>query len=97
MLYVAVCTDKPDHTPLRLETRPAHLDYLGSLGEKLRAAGALMSDDLKSVVGSMLILAVETEAEARQMVAGDPFSKVGLFASVEVKPWRQAPLGISLA
>ena len=56
MLFVATCTDKPDHMPLRLETRPAHLAYLEGLGAKVRAGGALLTPDQKSVLGSMLII-----------------------------------------
>ena len=45
MLFVATCTDKPDHLPVRLETRPAHLAYLEGLGGKVRAGGALLTPD----------------------------------------------------
>lgn len=37
MLFLALCADKPGHLPVRLENRPAHLAYLGTLGDKLRA------------------------------------------------------------
>ena len=96
MLFVATCTDKPDHLPLRLETRPAHLAYLEGLGVKIRAGGALLTPDQKTVVGSMLILEAETEAEVREWLAGDPYAKAGLFASVDVKPWRQAAGAVKL-
>ena len=96
MLFVATCTDKPDHMLLRLETRPAHLAYLEGLGAKVRAGGALLTPDQKSVIGSLLLLEAETEAEVREWLAADPYAHVGLFASVEVRPWRQA-VGIPLA
>lgn len=33
MLFALLCNDKPDHLQVRLDTRPAHLDYLKSLGD----------------------------------------------------------------
>lgn len=96
MLFVATCTDKPDSLPLRLDTRPAHLTYLNGLGARIRAGGALLTADQKSVVGSMLILEGESEPEIVALLADDPYAKAGLFASVDVKPWRQA-VGVALA
>ena len=96
MLFAAICTDKPNSLQLRLDNRPAHVEYLNSLGDKLRAAGALLSPDGQNPVGSLLIYQVDTLEEAEVLVAGDPFAKLGLFASTDVKPWRQG-FGVKLA
>jgi uncharacterized protein YciI len=96
MLFVATCTDKPDSTGLRMANRPAHLDYLNGLGPKVRAGGALLSPDRQSVVGSLLILEGESEAEILGVLESDPYALAGLFASVDVKPWRQA-VGVPLS
>lgn len=96
MLFVATCTDKPNSMELRLSTRPAHLAYLTGLGAKVKAGGALLSADRQGVLGSMLILEGETEADIAKMLADDPYAQAGLFASVDVKPWRQA-VGAPLA
>ena len=96
MLFIAICTDKPDSLQLRLDNRPAHLAYLTSLGAKAPAGGALLTADKQGVVGSLIIFEGENEAEIAAMLAGDPYAKAGLFVSVDVKPWRQAigvPLG----
>ena len=96
MLFVATCIDKPDSSALRLENRPQHLNYLKGLGAKLKAGGALLSPDRASVLGSMLILEGDDQAEIAAILAEDPYAKAGLFASIDVKPWRQAvgaPLG----
>ncbi len=90
MLFIATCTDKPGSLPLRLETRQAHLAYLQSLGAKVKAGGALLTPDQKGVVGSLLILEGEDEAEISAMLDKDPYRLAGLFSSVDVKPWRQA-------
>ena len=96
MLFVATCTDKPQSMELRLSTRPAHLAYLTSLGAKVKAGGALLSPDRQSVLGSMLILEGESEEDIAKILADDPYAQAGLFASVDVKPWRQA-VGAPLA
>ena len=96
MLFIAICTDRPDSLQLRLDTRPAHLAYLTSLGAKVRVGGAMLTADRQGVVGSLLIFEGDNEAEIAAMVANDPFAKAGLFASVDIKPWRQGvgvPLG----
>ena len=90
MLFVATCTDKPDSSALRMDNRPAHLAYLNGLGTKVKAGGALLSPDRKNVLGSLLILEGEDEAEIAAMLASDPYAVAGLFASVDIKPWRQA-------
>lgn len=96
MLFIATCTDKPDSTATRLETRPAHLAYLGALGGRVKAGGALLTPDQKSVLGSLLIFEASDEAEVAALLAEDPYAKAHLFASVDIKPWRQA-VGVPLA
>jgi uncharacterized protein YciI len=96
MLFVATCIDQPNSMELRLSTRPAHLAYLTGLGARVKAGGALLSSDRQSVVGSMLILEGADEAVIEKLLADDPYAQAGLFASVDVKPWRQA-VGIPLS
>jgi uncharacterized protein YciI len=96
MLFVATCTDKPGSNQLRLDNRPAHLAYLSGLGTKVKAGGALLSADRKSVLGSLLIFEGDDEAEIEAMLALDPYALAGLFAKVEIKPWRQA-VGVPLS
>ena len=55
MLYALLCTDKPDHLQLRLDTRAAHLDYLNSLGDRLKFAGPFLGDDAKPN-GSLVVI-----------------------------------------
>ncbi|HXT06309.1 MAG TPA: YciI family protein [Roseiarcus sp.] len=90
MLFVAICTDKPGSSALRLDARPQHLAYLNGLGSKVKAAGALLSADRASVLGSLLILEGADEAEIAALLADSPYARAGLFASIDIKPWRQA-------
>jgi uncharacterized protein len=90
MLFIATCVDKPQSVEKRLASRAAHLDYLKSLGGRVKAGGAMLADDLQTPVGSMLIFEGESEADIRAILARDPYALAGLFESVAVKPWRQA-------
>jgi len=96
MLFIATCTDKPDSLSKRTETRPAHLAYLTALGGKVKAGGALLTPDQKSVLGSLLIIEAADEPEVAALLAEDPYTKAQLFATVDIKPWRQA-VGVPLA
>ena len=62
----------------------------------MRVAGGLLTPDQKSVVGSLLIFEAADEAEVAALLAEDPYAKAQLFASVDIKPWRQA-VGLPLA
>ena len=62
----------------------------------MRAAGALLDPAGQNPIGSLLIFETLDEAEVRAMLAADPYAEAGLFASVDLKPWRQA-LGVTIA
>ncbi len=87
MLFVLICTDKPNSLELRQQSRPDHLKFLESLGGKLKAAGPFVDDEGKPT-GSLVIIEAETRAAAVQLAARDPYAIAGLFASVDVKPWK---------
>jgi len=87
MLFVLNCTDKLDHLNVRLDNRPAHLDYLKSQGSKVKLAGPFLGADHKTPIGSMVIIECASEDEAKTFAANDPYAKAGLFADVAVRPW----------
>jgi uncharacterized protein len=89
MLFALLCTDKPASLELRAKMRPEHLAYLGSLEGKMKAAGPFL-DDAGNPTGSLVIIEAENRAEAEIMAAKDPYAVAGLFANVEIKPWRWA-------
>lgn len=74
-------------TELRDEHRPAHREYLGGfLGEgavRLLASGPTPAND-----GALLIFAVESEAALHEVLANDPFQKVGGVGSATVTEWN---------
>ncbi len=90
MPYAIQTKDKPGHGQLRAELRGQHLAYLDANLARLLAAGALIDDDGTGGHGGILIVDTEDRAEAEAFLAGDPFSKAGLFESVTLTRWRKA-------
>lgn len=89
MLFAFTGTDKPGHLELRVSTRPDHVAYLTKLHETgvLKLAGPFLDAEGKPC-GSMLVVEAETIEAARDIVAGDPYAKVGLFGATEVRAWN---------
>ncbi len=76
MLFALICTDKPNSLDLRLSTRPVHVEYLNSLGSKLKAAGPF-TDDAGQPNGSLVIIEAADPCEAKAMAEADPYAKAG--------------------
>ncbi len=90
MPYAIQTVDKPSRQMLRNQVREEHLRYLDANKHLLLAAGALISDDGTGGHGEILIVDTDDRAEAERFIAGDPFSKAGLFEKVTVTRWRKA-------
>jgi hypothetical protein len=87
MLYAVICTDKPDSLGIRKANRPEHVEYLQSLDDRLVLAGPFTEPDGQTMNGSLIVIEAASLQAAKEIAAGDPFAKAGLFASVEVRPW----------
>ena len=88
-LFHITAMDKPDSLALRLATREAHLAHARGLGAKLKLAGPLLTDDGESMIGSIFVIEAADRDELDAIVAADPYVKAGLFAHVDIKPFRQ--------
>jgi uncharacterized protein len=86
MLFALICTDKPAHLQVRLDTRAAHLQWLTDLGGAVKAAGPFLGGDGKPS-GTLAIIEAEDIDAARSLAAKDPYALAGLFASVDIRPW----------
>ncbi|MBB4568138.1 YciI-like protein [Rhizobium leucaenae] len=89
MLFAFVCRDKPGHLNVRMDTRPAHLEYLNKLNAEgtLKMAGPFLDAEGKSN-GTLAIVSAETIEAAKAIADADPYTKAGLFESVEIKPFN---------
>ncbi|MAW88956.1 MAG: hypothetical protein CMJ42_20760 [Phyllobacteriaceae bacterium] len=88
MLFALICNDKPDALQLRLDTRPAHLEWLNGLKDKgiVKLGGPFMNAEGKPD-GSMVVIEAENQSAAEAVAAQDPYARAGLFAAVAVRPW----------
>lgn len=86
-LYTIAAYDKPDVFDLRAATRAAHLDHLAAHADRVRLGGPWLDAEGRSV-GSFLVVEAADLAHARALADGDPYARAGLFARVEVTPWR---------
>ena len=89
MLFAMIAQDKPGTSDKRQAVRPVHLQHLDSLGQQLRLAGALL-DETGTPEGSLVVIEAESIEAAKAVFHADPFVSEGIFASVEIKPWRLA-------
>ncbi len=89
MLFAVLCRDKADHLNVRMETRPAHLEWLNGLNAEgvLKIGGPFLDDNGKPC-GSMLLIAADDMASAKAIAAQDPYAAAGLFETVEIKAYN---------
>jgi uncharacterized protein len=87
MRVALICQDKPGALQLRLDNRAAHLAYLNETGI-VDLAGPFLNAD-GQMTGSLIVLNVESMAQAEAWADGDPYAKAGLFASVTKQEWKR--------
>lgn len=93
MLYVihAYYHTDADALDRRMAARADHFNYVRQLkatGQFL-LGGALLDPEGK-MIGSMLILNMETEDQLTTYLHTDPYSVKGVWDKIDIKPFRQA-------
>ena len=89
MNFLLYCVDKPGHSHVRAENRPAHVDYLNSKLDSILIGGPMLSDGDATPLGSMLVIEAADRAEAEAFAANDPYAKAGLFESVTISAYKK--------
>lgn len=90
MYFVVFGTDKPNYLHVREAQRPAHREYLRNPGAhvvKVHLGGPTLDPSGQHMNGTLLVVEAESEAAVRAFLADDPYSRAGLFATLEVRPW----------
>jgi uncharacterized protein YciI len=89
MLFAFVCKDKPGHLNVRMETRPEHVEHLNKLNADgiLKMAGPFLDADSKPC-GSLIVVNAASVDAAKAIADSDPYTKAGLFESVEIKAFN---------
>ncbi len=96
MLYAIIATDTAGSLDARLAARPAHLERLHALRDagRLVLAGphpAIDSSDPgpAGFTGSLIVAEFDSLDAARAWADADPYRAAGVYAEVQVKPFRQ--------
>ncbi len=84
MLFAIHLLDKPGATDLRVLARPEHKAYLALMAERIALAGPLVSDDGKTMVGSLLVMDFASREAVSEWLKNEPFTQAGLYACVSV-------------
>ena len=88
MLFTFFLIDKPGALAQRMEIRPEHKAYLGAKAEQIAFAGPLLADDGKTMVGSLLVIDFPAREDAQRWLAGEPFTRAGVYASTAIYPFQ---------
>ncbi len=87
MRFALICLDRTNSLQTRVENRAAHLAHIEASGV-VEQAGPFI-DAAGQMCGSLIILKVESRAEADAWAATDPYATAGLFASVMIQEWKR--------
>ena len=87
MLFALMAHDKEGALDVRIENRPAHLEFLNGTGVEKQAGPFIDGDG--NPCGSLIVLDVEDMDAAQAWAENDPYAKAGLFGEVQIKAWKQ--------
>ena len=96
MLYAIIGEDVPGSLEKRLAARPAHLERLKTLQDEGRmiVAGPCPAIDSPDpgpagFSGSLIVAEFASLEEAKAWAQADPYVEAGVYARVEVRPFRK--------
>jgi hypothetical protein len=96
MLYAIHGSDVPDSLDKRMAARPAHLRRLEQLRDqgRLVLSGPFPAADTEDpgpagFSGSLIVAEFNSLDEARAWADADPYVAAGVYASVDVRPFRK--------
>lgn len=74
-------------------TRPAHLEWIATLGDKVKLGGPMLAEDGTTPVGSVIFLEAASLEEAKATYAEDPYRHAKLWRRIEIRPFAVAAGG----
>jgi len=85
-LFALTCIDKENGLATRMGARQDHLAWVGATG-MLKLGGPFL-DEAGDMAGSLMIIEAADIEAARQFNRDDPYTKAGLWQSVDIRPFR---------
>ena len=86
--FLITARDKASSTDLRKRTRSDHLDWARSHADRILMAGPILTEDEADMIGSVFLISAASLEDARLWNEDDPYSRAGLFQSVDIMPVR---------
>ena len=88
--FMVYALDKPDRETARLTARDAHRARLREHDHpiRVRIGGPLLDDD-GGMIGTMLVVEVESMDLVSRFVAQDPYVRADVYASVTIHPFNR--------
>ncbi|MEO9077921.1 MAG: YciI family protein [Rhodanobacter sp.] len=97
MWFAIIGTDVADSLEKRKSARPAHIERLQALlnAGRLFVAGAFPAIESEDpgpagFTGSVILAEFSSMVEARAWADADPYVAAGVYADVQIKPFRKA-------
>ena len=97
MWFALIAKDVPDSLDKRKSARPAHIARLQNLlaAGRLFVAGAFPAIEATEpgpagFTGSLILAEFPSQAEAQAWADADPYVAAGVYAEVQIKPFRKA-------
>lgn len=90
MPYVITFVDAPGtDREKKSRLRPIHVEYVAGQVHRIIASGGLFPEDDDFPNGGLIILDVETRADAVAYIENDPFFLNGIFNTYSIHRWRK--------
>lgn len=87
MRVALICIDKANSLHVRQENRAAHLAHIAESGV-VEMAGPFLNE-AGQMTGSLVVLNVESLAQAQAWAKADPYALAGLFDTVTITEWKK--------
>ena len=91
MLFAVWATDRPGTGGERERVREAHRARLRAPGPhpvQVVQAGATLDAPGGAMNGTLLVVQADSIDAVRAFVDGDPYVTAGVYAAVDIRPWR---------
>ncbi|CAM3164233.1 YCII-related domain-containing protein [Sphingomonas antarctica] len=85
-LWAIWSDDTADALHLRREHLAAHLAYAETIVDRIAVGGPLRDGDTD--LGSLILLRVDSQAEARTILENDPYYRAGVWTNIQIRPFR---------
>jgi hypothetical protein len=83
-MFVMAGLDGPKGLDIRKATRPAHIDWIKSLGARVKLGGPIFQPDGATPMGSIIFLEAASLEEAQRVYAEDPYRKANLWDRIDI-------------